>query len=97
MRDIIDFALFVFLSLAVVPVLDGAIVAGDTAVDLGGGAAVGALEFFACDVAVVAAYGVSGRKSIIGQLVVICDLSDKVGGSSPIRQLLAEEGMEYGA
>ena len=90
-------ALLVLLGLTGVPVLHGAVVAGDAAVDLGGLAALRAGEMLAADVAVVLADGVGGREGVVGQLVVLGDLAHEVCCGLPARQLLAEEGVEDGA
>ena len=58
--DDVFLALLVLLGLTGVPVLHGAVVAGDAAVDLGRLAALGAGEMLAADVAVVLADGVGG-------------------------------------
>ncbi len=82
------------LDLAVVPVLDGAVVAGYTAVHLGRLAALGAGELLAHKVAVVLADGVGRGHGVVGQLVVLRDLAHEVRRRLPARQLLAEEGVE---
>ena len=71
MIDDVFLALLVLLGLTGVPVLHGAVVAGDAAVDLGALAAVRAGELLAGEVAVVFADGVGGAEGVVGQLVVI--------------------------
>ena len=41
--------------------------------------------------------GVGGGNGVVGQLVVLGDLPDQVGGGLPVGQLLAQEGVEHGA
>ena len=81
--------LLVFLRLAGVPVLHGAVVAGDAAVDLCALAAVGAGELLADEVAVVLADGIGGRKRILRQLVVFRDLAYQICRRLPVGQLFA--------
>jgi len=57
----VNLSLLVFLSLTVVPVLNGAVVAGDTAVNLGLFTAFGANKLLACDISVVLTYRVGRR------------------------------------
>lgn len=87
--NIINSSLFKFLSLAVVKVLNGAIVACYTAVNLGGFAAVGAVVLLAVNIAVVFAYGISGRKGVIGKLVILGNLSYESCRRLPIGKLFA--------
>ena len=48
------------------------------------------------DVAVVLADGVGGGHGVVGQLKVFRDLPHQVGGRLPVRQLLAQKGVEHG-
>ena len=95
--EIVELAILEFLSLAVVPVLHWAIVAGDAAVDFGLVAADRAGELLAGDVAVVFADGIGWRQGVVRQLVVLGDLAHEIGGCFPVRQFFAEEGVENGA
>ena len=95
--DVVLAALLVLLRLACVPVLDGAVVAGDAAVDLGVLTAVGALELLAAQIAVILADGIGRGEGVVRELVVLSDLADKICCGLPARQLLAEEGVEHGA
>ena len=52
---------------------------------------------FAGDVAVLGADGVGGREGVIGELEILRDLAHQIGRSLPVRQLLAQEGVEHGA
>ena len=47
------------------------------------------------NVAVIAAYGIGGRKSVVRQLVVFRDLTNKSSGRLPCGKLLAKECVEY--
>ena len=85
------------LGLAVIPVLDRAVIAGDTAVNLRGLSAVGAGLLLPRQIAVVPADGIGGAHGIIGQLVVFRDLPHQVGRGLPVRELLPQEGVEDGA
>jgi len=89
MFHVVFAALPVFLALAVVPVLDGAVVAGYAAVYLCGLAAVGAGEVLARKVTVGGAYGVCGREGIVGQPVVVRNGLYQLCGGFPAGQLLA--------
>ena len=48
------------------------------------------------DIAVIRADRIGGAHGVIGQLVVLRDLPNQRGSSLPIRQLLAQEGVEDG-
>ena len=92
--DIVDHTVLVLLGLAVVPVLDRAIVTCDAAVDFRLLAADRACELLACQIAVVLAHGISRRHCVIRQLIVLGNLADKVCRSLPVGKLLAEESVE---
>ena len=94
--DIINLAVLVLLALAVVPVLDRTVVAGDTAVNLGLLAALRTGEMLTGNITVVGTDRVGGGHGVVGQLEVLSDLANQGGGSLPVRQLLAQEGMEHG-
>ena len=94
--NVVDLSVLILLSLTVVPVLNGTVVAGDTGVDLGLLAALGAGELLACDIAVGSADRVGGRHGVVGKLVVFGDLSDEGRGSLPVGKLFAEECVENG-
>ena len=72
--DVVNLTILVFLRLTVVPVLDRTVVTGDTAVNLGLFAALGAYKLLAYQVTVVLTYGVGGGQGVVRQLVVFCDL-----------------------
>ena len=95
--DVVHLAILELLRLAVVPVLHRAVVAGDAAVDLGAFAALGADRHLAGQIAVVLAHGIGGGQGVIGQLIVLGDLTHQLSRRLPIRQLLAQEGVEHGA
>ena len=95
--QVILFALLIFLRLTHVPVLHGAVVAGNAAIDLRGLTAVGAGEMLAFQVAVALTDGVGGGQGVVGQAVVFCNLAHQRGGRLPRGQLLAQEGVEDGA
>lgn len=95
--DIVSFPLRELLQLAVVPVLYGTIVAGDTAVNFGGLSAFGALEVFARDIAVLFADAVRRRDGVIRQFIVFRDGSDKFCRGFPVGKFFAEERVEYRA
>ena len=94
---LVGLTLLEFLGLAGIPVLHGAVVTGDTAIDLGGFAALGAGELLTIEVTVVLADRIGGGDGVIGELVVFGDLSHQVCCGFPARQLLAQEGVEDGA
>ena len=95
--DVINLAVFEFLRLAVVPVLNGTVVTRDAAVNLGGLTANRALILFAGNIAVALAYGIRRRKSVIRKLVIFSDLLYQSGSGFPIGEFFAEECVEYGA
>ena len=94
---VVLFALLELLGLAGVPVLDRPVVAGNTAVDLGGFTAFGAGELLAVDVSMIPAYGVCRGERVIRKLVILRDLADKGRCCFPARQLFTEEGVEDGS
>ena len=79
--DIVNLTLLVLLGLTIVPVLNGTVIAGDSAVDLGGLITVGAGVNLALDVAVVLTYRVGGRKGVVGQTIVFSNRSNEICGS----------------
>ena len=81
------------LRLAVVPIAHGTVVSGYAGVDLAGFAALRTGELLALDISVILAYRICRRKRIVRQAVILRNLPYEIG-SLPIRQLLAEEGME---
>ena len=83
----------ILLGLSFVPVLHGAVIAGDAAVYLRGFAALGAGKLLAVKVAVVLADGIGGAESVVRQLVVLGYLADKICRRLPVRELFAEEGV----
>ena len=95
--DVIRSAILEFLRLAIVPVLHGAVIAGDAAVDLCFLAAEGADRLLAREIPVVLTDRVGRRQRVIRQAVILRDLPDKGCRRLPVRQLFTEEGMEYRA
>lgn len=95
MADIINFSLLKFARLAVVPVLNGSVIAGYTAVNFAGSAAFGASEVFAGNIAVFLTYRIGRRNRIIRKFIVFGNLSDESSRSLPVWKLLTEERMEY--
>src|SRR5699024_6674800 len=95
--DVVLAALLVLLGLACVPVLNGAIVTGNSAVYLGRLSALGADKLLSAEVSVVLAHRVCGRNGVVGESVVFGNLANKRCGSFPARHLLAEECMEHRA
>ena len=93
----IHLTVFIFLSLAVIPILYGAVIAGYTGIDLRGFAAFGAGEMLTLDIAVILTYRIGRGKSVIRELVILGDLADKVCRCLPIGELFAEERMENSA
>ena len=81
--NIVDLSLLELLRLSVVPVLDGAVVARNTAVNLGLCAAVVALVVLAGDVTVILADGVGRAEGVIRQLIVLGDLANEVCSRLP--------------
>ena len=63
--DVIRSAILEFLRFAIVPVLHGAVITGDTAVDLCFLAAEGADRLLSCKIAVVLTDGVGRRQRVI--------------------------------
>ena len=96
-RNVVHLSVLEFLRFAVVPVLHGAVVARDAAVNFGLCAAVRAGELFAREVAVLLADGIGGRKGVVGEFIVVRDLFHESGGRFPVGQLFAEEGVEHRA
>ena len=96
-HGVIGLAVLEFLHLAIVPVLDGAVVAGDTAVDLGLLAADRTGVLFARQIAVFGTDRIGRAERIVGQMVVVRDLLHELHGSLPIRQFLTQEAVEYSA
>ena len=94
---LIGFSVLILLTLAVVPVLHRAVVAGDAAVNLRFPSADGAGELLPGQIAVVCADGIGGRQRIVRQLVVLRDLTDQRRRCPPIGQLFAQEGVEHRA
>ena len=97
MADVVDHSVLVLLGLAVVPVLDRTIVAGDAAVDLSLVAADRAGELLAGQIAVILTYGVCRRHCVVRKLVILRDLADKVRCRFPVGKLLSEERVENGS
>ena len=96
-RDVVDGALLEFLRFAVVPVLDGAVVTGDSAVYLRLLAAVRAFVDLAGEISVVFADRIGRRQRVVGQRIVLRDLAHERGGGAPVGQLFAEESVEHRA
>ena len=94
---LIGFSVLILLTLAVIPVLHRAVVAGDAAVNLRFPSADGAGELLPGQIAVVCADGIGGRQRIVRQLVVLRDLTDQRRRCPPIGQLFAQEGVEHRA
>ena len=94
-NGIINLSVLVFLRFTVIPVLNGTIVASNTAVNLGLFTAMGAGINLACDVTVTLTYRVCGRKGIIRKLIIFGNLANKICGSLPIGELFTEECVEY--
>ena len=94
--DVINLAVLIFLGFAVVPVLNRAVVTGDSAVYFGGLAANWALFLFARQVSVGLADRIGGGHGVVGQLVVFGYLADKICSRLPIGQLFAQECVENG-
>ena len=94
--DVVFSAVLVFLSLAGIPVLDRTVITGDTAPDFGLLSAVRAGEHFSGEISVVLADGIGRAHGVVRQTIVLCDLTDQICRCFPVRQFLAEEGMEYG-
>src|SRR5574344_411321 len=86
--DQIGLTIVEFLRLAFVPVLDWAIVTGDTAIDFRLFAADRALPNFAREVTVFRANAVSRRHGVIRQLVVFGNLADELHAAFPVRESL---------
>ena len=97
MRDIVDLSVLEFLRLAVVPVLNGAVVAGDTAVDFGLSSAYRAGVLFAAQISVILAYRIGRGQRVVRKLIVVRDLLDESRRRLPVGELFAEERVEYGA
>ena len=95
--DIVGNPIPELLRLAVVPVLHGAVITGNPAVDLGTLATERADGLLAGEVTVGPADGVGRGEGVIRQTVVLGDLPHQVCGSLPVWQLLAEECVEDGA
>ena len=93
--DIVDLALLKLCNLAVVPVLNRTVVAGDTAVNFRLLAADGAGVLLALEIAVIRADGVCRRERVVGQFVVFGNLSYEVCRRLPAIELLTEDGVEY--
>lgn len=90
--EIIFLSVLVFLGFSVIEVLDRTVISGDTTVYLGILSAFRAIEVFSGDIAVFAADGIRGRKSIIGQTIIFCNLADN-GGSGCANREASRRGM----
>ena len=90
----IGFSVPELLTFTVIPVLNRAVVTGDTAVDLGLSAAVRADGLLSGKISVIGADGIGGGQRIIGQLVVFGYLAHQCRSSLPIREFFSEEGVE---
>ena len=93
-RDVVHFALFELCAFTVVPVLNGAIVTGDTAVNFRLSATDGASVLFPFEVAVFLADGIGRGERIVGQFVVFCNLSHEICRRLPTVEALTEECVE---
>ena len=94
--DIVNLSLLELLRLTVVPVLNGTVVTGNTAVNLRLCSALGTSIVLTNDISVVAAYGVRGRHCVIRKLIVLSDLANEIRRSLPVGKLFTKERMEYG-
>lgn len=81
--NVVDLSLLELLCLSVVPVLNGAVVARNTAVYLGLCSAVVALVVLAGDVTVILADGVGRAEGVVRQLIVLGDLANEVCSRLP--------------
>ena len=81
--NVVDLSLLELLRLSVVPVLNGAVVARNTAVYLGLCSAIVALIVLAGDVTVILADGVGRAEGVVRQLIVLGDLANEVCSRLP--------------
>ena len=88
---------FEFADFSIVPITHRTIIAGDAGVHFRFFAAFGTVEVFASDVAVVGAYRIGGRQSIVGQAEIFGDLPDQCSRRLLVGQSFAQEAVEYGA
>ena len=95
MWNIVNLTVFILLSLTVIPVLNGAVIACNTAVNLSLFAAFGANKLLACKVSVILTYRICGRHRVIRKLIILRYLADKICRRLPVGKLFAEECMEY--
>lgn len=85
--DVVNLAVFIFLGLAVVPVLNRTIVSGNTAVYLGGFSANGALFLLARKISVAFADRIGGGNGVVGKLVILGNLANEGGCRLPVGKL----------
>ena len=95
--DVVGLSGVELFKFAVVPVLNRTIVAGDTAVNLGGAAAFRAFVNFAFEITVFLTYGIGRAHGVIRKFVVFGNLPDQVCRGFPVGELLPQERVENGA
>ena len=94
-NDIINGSVFVLLAFSVVPVLDRTVISRDTAVNLCLFSADRTGKVLAGEIAVVRTDRIGRGQRVVRQLVVLCNLPHEGSCCFPVRQLFAEERMEY--
>ena len=97
MGNIIEGTVLVLLGLTIVPVLYRTVISCDTAVNLSLLSTFRAGEMLAADVAMLLTYGIGRLDGVIGQAIILCDLTYQRCRCLPVRKLLPKECMEYGS